>query len=405
MARKLAVVSEPKAGAGDSKAGTEETPNPVLADGAPGFDTLFPHLEGPDVRVRVDRSDDITRKWTFHGYLDQSKATEAQITELFGGGDFRAQLTQRAPPSGYFAIKNTRFFHLPGPYKPVVGTLPGLSTPSRPVPETTGSGAATASSGGSLNSNPNEIVSSALVHQLLDLMQNTKNPVAAAPFDWTPIILGVIGLVERYFTSQRAVTSPELTRLVADVQALRTEMTLRVQTPTGPASSAIKDAAEAIRSLMGVRDIIRGGEGGDEDHKDDAALSLGNRVLDMLQGQKMLAGGGNPTPPSVTVGTEAKPMIAPWQMLVRGFGNQLVNAAAESFSPEDTADHLYGLLPSRFLGPLEELLANPNVVGLVLTEVPRLQPHGPWVQALVEALRAIVATGPEDDDAPPSDTQ
>lgn len=367
------------------------------------MDQLFRPLEGPDVRVRLDRQDDMLKKWVFHGYLNQEEARDATIAEKFGGGTYRAQLTQRDPTSGSFRIQGTKVITIPGQYKPPQQVVTTDSA-ARGRPTETNAPAVERVAPVS----PNEILSQALVSQVLDVMK-VKQDVAPR-FDWGPIILAGLGVVREVLASRSPAAptaapgeSAAMRMLVQQLDEMRAELRM-VRNQPPPAVGAVQDTIGSIKQLLELRELLGGGRSDDDKPESDSLVTLGTKIMEMLQGM----------PRSAVVPAGASPVPAParvvevssWTTYIRQVGPFLVSAAQEAADPEDVAQSVASLVPARYVAIVDQFVRQPNAAGLLMQQIPALAEHGEWVNRFLKAMQqlgqeedATDDDGPDDDDS------
>lgn len=358
-------------------------------------DVLFPDFGEGDARIRLDRQHDLNKKWVYHGHLSVEQGTEAYIAEMFGGGQYRCQLTTPNERGGW-SIRQQRFFELPGPYKPPTKSIPTpMQVANAAKGEATTQGAAPPII--PHGADPNQVLSSALVTQLLDVMRATREP--RPTMDWGPIIVAGLGVLERVVARPKDESrgNEELRRQIDDLKLQLVQMANR----PSPSASGITEALAAIQQLIGVRDMIVGESsprsgGGD----DDALVNLGTKVLTLMESQR--APHVAPVPSNAPAEAAPQPgvPVQPWQQLLRAYRAQLLMAVGEGQPADLIADSIFNMMPERFMGLLENFVRLPNAVGLIMQEIPQLAPHGDWVTELRNALlRAFDEPGEESEDA------
>lgn len=354
---------------------------------SPG-DALFKWDSAEQARVRIDRTDDRSKKLVFHGYLGLEEATEARVADLFGGGAYRAQLTSQDALRGSWFIRATKFFEVPGAYKPPL-QLPGVSSPK---PEQAAAAAGVVGDvrvgGGAA---PNDVLQTALVTQLLDIMKQTKSPAGpVASVDWGPILIAAIGVLPELFAARRESASgrdPALTALAQQIQSLSDRLE-QLQRAPSPGSVALTDQLGSLRELAGLARMLAGKRGDDDDDEDagDPTTKMLGKVIDMF-GPRLGAGTpapGNAVAPTGGALTHMPPVVAALRM----YGPSLVGNAEEGNDPNEVAQSIEGMIPARYLPDLRAFVHQPTATAQVMQLVPALTPYAEWTQALVVSLRS-----------------
>lgn len=345
-------------------------------DGEEARESLF-DVSG-DSTIRVERLDEHTGRWVFHGYM--TDVTEAAISERFGGGRYKCKLLE-TDERGSRVIRKTREFTLPGPYRAPTD-LPGVRpTVPAPVEQAAAAGAAHQAPE---RVSVNEMLNSALVTQLLDIMKVKSQPVQpSGPPPWLEAIAPVLPvLVERLLARQPGL-SPELVAMMEEFRSMRAELSaLRQQ---GPVSGAMGDAIKAIRELMEVRDmIVPGGEGGGG--VDAAMLGLGTKLLEKMGS----APAESPTVRPPTSGPPVPSSMPLWQQLLMRYRVQLVEAAMRGMDPGAVADLAAQFLPAELEGVAVEYVQRPDAATVASQVIPQLQEFPKWNADFWDALRSLL---------------
>ncbi|MCL6507655.1 MAG: hypothetical protein K6T59_11560, partial [Bryobacteraceae bacterium] len=207
-----------------------------------------------DAAVRVQWQDPASGRWMLHAYLDVGDASEVRIADLFGGGHYRCTLVV-PDEAGRRVVRKSVFIRLPGPHRMPSGVIqPKQWASGGPMPTTPEEQAAVvrAERDRMDRMSPNEIINTAMVQQLLDLVRQ-RNESRASNVDWNIIVPAVTGLLGTVLTALL-----ERSRdggLAAKLEAL--DATLREMQRAGPTTHAVSDVARAVKELVGLREILQ----------------------------------------------------------------------------------------------------------------------------------------------------
>ena len=125
------------------------------------------------------------------------------------------------------------------------------------------------------------------------------------------------------------------------------------------------------------------------------------KVVDLMSTRGAPSAPAPTTPGAVVAAPPTTVAVPVWHQLVRRYGGLLIDAASEGQTAADVAEDVYAYVPQRHLPILAELAAQPNVAGVLMTELPGLQPYGGWVNQFIDALRVVLA----EPEAPDGDTE
>lgn len=345
-------------------------------------------------RVRLLHYDETSTQYQFHGYLPLNEAGPALLTEMFGGGKWKLQVTAK-DDTGKEAIVRGTVRTLPGPYKRPIKELPGLRTSE---PET-GSRTVAVRGDGALPT-AGESLNAALVGSVIDLLKAQRESSRVAGMDWSPIITAVTALLTTILTKLMD-RGPD-PMLMAQLHAVEADLAALKEKP-GPAASAITDALEGIERIVKVSAAVRRMAGSDESPTDpEAAMwGLGKVALETLikSGQP-----GALPPPGVqdvaklqAVGSQPPPSSATplWQRILIHHGRDMLQAARRGVDPALAAEWTMKMLPSDVLGVVVEFLKRPDAASVIMQVVPDLASFPTWVDEFVSEARAEVIEGPE----------
>lgn len=356
-----------KSGSGDNPAVVREVVGPQSF--------LFFEDAGPDARVRLYREDDLSKKWIYHGLLAADEATEQLVVDLFGGGRWVVQLIGVDPESGKQRIQGTRSTKIPGPYRPPRGELPGNKVVTVPV--------AAISEGpvrGGERVPVNDVLNTVLVDRVLDVVQRSQRGQESGPPAWIEPMLRLLApVIERVLDRPQQRDDPERTRILDELRDLRRDVAERDR--PGPAASGIADAVEAVKSLIGVKDLLEG-----RDPNPDAAMWNG---FGKLAEAALRSVPGTPALPAPGPVETREPMPLWQQLLVRNKG-YLLDAAMRGDDAADVADLAARLLPANVVGVAVEFVQQPNALDLTGQAIPELLQFPAWTQTFLGAFRAIL---------------
>lgn len=363
------------------------------------FDPAIIQPEWRDVRVRIYREDDRLKKLVFHGYLNFEEATEALLAEMFGGGNYVAQViaADDEVPSG--AVRKWARATIPGPYRNPEGVA-GLAkgSPAGKAP------AMVRVAGGEVSTLPtaNESLNAALVGSVIDLLKAQREIPAVAQSsvkEWAPIITPVVGGIVTLLTAMlERKPDPTLLRLQEELREMRDR--------PGPATTAVTDALQGIERIVKLTRNVKqlAAEDADVPADPEAAMwGMAGKLLEHLGGPKAETPKLNPSP-MLTPGPVAPPSppLPLWQQTLLGNKGRLVDSAMRGVSPEFVADIAVQFAPPQAMGVLTEFVQRPDMVALAMQTIPELQQFPAWTEQFFQALKAAVLGDGSDeaDDTP-----
>jgi len=340
---------------------------------------LFPQATN-EHRIRISRQDDFSKKMVLHGYLDHLEQTEARVAELWGGGKYSAFLLGNGE-RGYQVVLNKKDFAVIGVYKrpaEIYGLQPTTGVSAAQVVE------ARVPQGSSAK----DLVDSALLGKVLDLMEN-KGAHAAPAFDWSALLIPALdvvkSLVERPQANPNAALMEELRELRNQVAAMRAQ--------PGPTTSSITDVLAAVEKLAGARQLLRG----DDEEQRDPLVGMIAPLLQLLQNQQ---GGAVPNP-----NRNPSPLPAPrgpmpasdpgplWVQLLRHYGKDFVAAAQRRVNPDFVAEMAMQFVPSEYAGTLDEFARRSDAHIAAMDVLPPLKQFPVWTEKVFAELRRMVTEG------------
>lgn len=357
-----------------------EAPPALVEDDAAGQPTqLFAGIPGLE-RVKVYRTDERTKRRVFHGNLSVEEATEDRVGELFGGGHYRLSATRRdGQGSEVFATSVT--VDIPGPYKPPMGNLPGLTVPVAAPAAATGPGYDSPLVG--------RIPPGVDVKTFLDQVVMAKGLDAlesrptAPGTDLTPMVAMMTGVLETMAEMVKAISQPREAVRDPLVDRILQRLDQLGETPKTPMGETVS----ALRDLLKLKDQLSGKEA-PEQEENDPMFRLAERALGVLSANRPGAPGA--PAPAAESGVAVPANVPPWVLMLREYQARLMHAATTGDDPEFIAEMVARYIPDQYRGALLELVQQPNAAALVAQVVPTLQHYGTWLDQLVEALRVEV---------------
>lgn len=351
-----------------------------------------------DSQVRVERMDSHSGRWVFHGYMVD--VSEALVAEKFGGGRYRCKLIQ-PDELGRKVIRKTREFTLPGAYREpadLPGVRPASIPPGGSTPE---GGTLPEGKGGTERLSMSEMLNSAMVTQLLDIVKMTRQgaapPAATGMPPWLEAIMPIVLVLVERLTERNKGPSAEVSALVEQLRLVQTEVqSLRSQ---GPVSSAMGDALKAVKELIEVRDMLVPGGGTSEPDPEQAMWALGLKALDKLgtaQAQPATTG-GEVVPPKGAPGAVARTPAPLWQQMLQRHAGQLVNAAQRGMDPVSVAELAIQFLPAEFEGVAVEFVQRPDAAAVSVQVIPMLAQFPKWNALFWKAMREGLLEGGDDE--------
>lgn len=337
---------------------------------------LFPEATS-ETRIRVGRLDDFTQKEVLHGYLNHVEQTELKVAELWGGGNYKVYLLG-PDERGSMVVRRKRDFKLLGPYRMGTGIY-GMPTPSSVGAPAAPAGVVVADPRIPVGSTAKELVESALLGKVLDLMEQ-KNKTTPA-LDWTPIITGVLGFIEVLVKPKQ---DPQASAIAEELRQLRGELD-RMRHQPGPATHSITDVLGAVEQLANAKKLLSGG--GDDDG--ERSSSLTGLLAPILQ---ILAKGG--TVPAASVPSPSpQPAGDPgplWTQLLRHYGRDFIGAAQRNIEPAFVADMAVRFVPSEHEGVLFEFVQRPDAAQVAMEVIPPLKQFPTWTAKVFEELKLLM---------------
>jgi hypothetical protein len=350
--------------------------------GEPGPELLYPEATSAN-RIRISRLDDFNKKEILHGYLNEVEQTEARIAELWGGGTYATFLLE-TNERGQWVVANRKNIRVLGQYKPP-GGIYGLPTAPSGPPGTAGTTLVAQDPRIPPGSTARELVESALLGKVLDLMEQKNKTVPG--FDWGPIITGALGLIQALVDRPRH--DPQQSALAEELRQLRSEIE-RTRNQPGPATHSIADVLEAVEKIASARKLFGGGE--DEERGGSPLTGLLAPIL------QLLAKGGQVSQP-----TPAEPRGNPpstsgdpgpvWVQLLRHYGRDFVGAAQRNVEPFFVAEMALRFVPSEYEGVLFEFVQRPDAATAAMEVIPQLKQFPTWTGKVFEELRNQMQEG------------
>ncbi len=362
-------------------------------------DLFFPQFVDAreENRVRIDRADDLTKKWTYHGYLLTREASEAKVNELFGGGSYWARYSERGP-NGSFRFLKHKFVTIPGRYRPplmlptteLTATGPSSPAPTAPTP----AGPETPA-----KMSLNEVLQTTLVTQVLDVVKANK---ASPATDWgvvlTAILPAAVKVVERIVDRPRE--GPDHA-LAAELASLRDQINRLSQPQPSPAASNLGEAFKMMRDMLAVQEELGSmGRGSGPASADDKLLEVGGRILEaMTTSPSGRPAGARPQP----IPPGGQPVLALWQQMLLRYRPILVGEAMKGTPTNDVVELALRFMPAEAEGVLREFVARPDAQAALRTTIPELQQFPVWSDMLVisfrQAIEAMDKDEPEEEEA------
>lgn len=349
------------------------------------------------------RRDDKTLKMVFHGYLSPD-CHEATISDVFGGGHYRAQLTVVTERGE--VIKQSRDLDVPGPYKPPTGELPGaraLEAAGRSL--SPGAQANALPADGGMN-----ILNTALIASVVDLLKSFRDVKTPAAAGITPEVL--IAMIQSQSTMQMKMMEAMLTRdkgdskkevldLMEQLKGLISPIGGTSPNPNNPAE-IMKNIVETVRQLRDVSDDLNP-RGGTEPM--DILGKLAEVVVTEQQHRNQGRGqrppqGRRSVAPAITQGEGKMPVeqVPTWQLVLHKEGPRLLAQAQVGRDPGVVASIAMEYAPPQIAGVLAEFFRQEpaDIITKLGEHVPGLKGFPDWTMAFVEEVRLIL--GYEEDE-------
>lgn len=346
-------------------------------------DEMFPDSTDPNAVIKIYRIDDQTKKWSYHGRLGLTEKKLSRVAELFGGGQYRAQLN--LPNSrGSLVIRQTMTFTIPGAYRPPMN-LPGVG--AAPV---SGDSSQAVVHGASpvAGMSASETLNTALVSQVIELMKATReqpreNPLLAAIL---PKAIEVLGNMMMKKNEPDEGIAALLAQQANDLRELRAQLAAKPEAP-------VKSLKDTIEDVMSIRQLL---ESGGEKAPDSESMmwAAGLKALEALTGPKAA-----PTPTAVNPQQAmlADPNTPIWKKVLRGQKQKILMAAGFGLDPYFAADTAIKTMPQGIHGAVIEYLQKPDHVELAMQEIPELREYVNWTTDFFAAASEIMLGEPEEE--------
>jgi len=349
-------------------------------------DIIFPELTNRNIIVRLSRIDDNTGKYSPHGKLPLMEARYSKVTELFGGGRYKAQ-AHEPDATGSPKIRGTRTWIIPGVYRPPLH-LPGDSVG---VPLSADSGTASMvvqpPHGGMSAS---ETLNTALVSQVIELMKATReqpreNPLMAAILPKAIEVLGDMVMKKNSGTDD-AVTAL-LLQQQNDIRELRALLAAKPEAP-------VKSLKDTIEDVMSIRQLLE--QGGEKAPDSESMMwAAGLKALEAL------TAGKSPAPPTAV--NPQQPMLADpntpiWKKILKAQKQKILMAAGFGLDPYFAADTAIKTMPPQIHGAVIEFLQKPDHVELAMQELPELRNYVNWTTEFFAAASDILLGEPDSEE-------
>ena len=340
-----------------------------------------------DTRVRCLWRDPQRQKWTTHGYLPPS-TTEEDILKLFGGGEYMLQLLVQSP-EGKEVIKQTRRLKLVGAHR-IPANLPGIH---EPPPGASTNGAQTPEVGTLDGSSPVQMLNTALVGSVIDLLKTLKTPPAPAPvapqLPWGEILTVVVGPLMLKLVDKRNDKS-EILEMMKQLKEM-----IPPSSANAPVSNTVTDMVKGIKELMGLKDIVEGREAPPD--PETAMWGAAMKAMELIAPK--LGGATQPQPPAAAaLPPGAQPGMPRWKLMLLAQRSRLIQAASFGLAADTAAETALTFLPPQMHGILTEFLALPDHVEITMQTIPELREFATWTAEFMEELRSQFM-GEEEEDA------
>lgn len=359
-------------------------------------DEMFPDSTDPNSVIKIYRIDDQTKKWSYHGRLGLTEKKISRVAELFGGGQYRAQLNL-PNARGSLVIRQTMTFSIPGAYRPPM-SLPGVS----PTPITPDSGKPSMSGGMPRSDmSASETLNTALVSQVIELMKATREAPKDTPMN--PILTAILPkAIEVLGDLMMKKKEPDegITALLAsqadELRQLRAQLAAKPEAP-------VKSLKDTIEDVLSIRQLL---ESGGEKAPDSESMmwAAGLKALEAMTGAK-------PTPTSTAANPQqamlANPNAPIWQKVLVGQKGKLLQAAGFGLDAGFSAETAIKMMPPQIHGAMIEFLQKPDHVELAMQAIPELRNYESWAheffQAATEILLGVDEEEGESGDALPAE--
>lgn len=353
-----------------------------------------------DDRVRIQREDDQIKKWINHGYLSPEECTDEKVFGLWGGGKYWGTLLRMNDRGVEQGADSTRRL-LPGEYKGNNGMVGVRGAPSPAANGNTGI----------MGRIPDGVdvktfLDNVILARSLDALERKDPPlpVAVAPSHsimdqlLVALVPAAPKLLEAWI-NRKPVADP----IMELIKEMRADMVAVKSAPT-PAAAAMNDQVKAIKEIVALSELLRGGGGDGDGGEKNQMWAMGTKLLEALAGQR----GPMAQPPMMAPGQpileagEASPLPL-WHQWLLHYAGQLEAAARRGMDPQYLAEMVVNLLPTDEEGILVEFLAKVNAEQLAMDTVPVLREFPTWTAALVAALRKEMVSETTEEGAPDDD--
>lgn len=345
-------------------------------------DEMFPDSTDPNSVIKIFRIDDQTKKWSYHGRLGLTEKKISRVAELFGGGQYRAQLN--LPNSrGSLVIRQTMTFTIPGAYRPPMslpGTTPTPTTPDSNVQPMAGSGLPRGDMSAS------ETLNTALVSQVIELMKATReqpreNPLLAAIL---PKAIEVLGdMMMKRNTPDEGIAAL-LAQQAEEMRQLRAQLAAKPEAP-------VKSLKDTIEDVMSIRQLLE--QGGEKAPDSESMMwAAGLKALEALTGPKATP---TPTAANPQQAMLADPNTPIWKKVLKGQKPKILMAAGFGLDPYFSAETAIKMMPPAIHGAVIEFLQKPDHVELAMQEIPELRQYVNWTTDFFAAANEIMLGEPD----------
>lgn len=353
---------------------------------------VFPEF-GPDMRVRILRLDDLTKKWITHGHQLNRDFTRETVLGMFGGGRYFCQvLTENS------AILRGAKFTLPGAYRPtgLHGGTPSASAPSSPTtPEPTDPPRPAAPRA---DPTPVELIERVMTSRFLETLSGATSRPTPSP--WAPVLAAmapaIVTALPELFKVLRGPATRTDPALAAELASLRTMLEQQQRNAGGVASP---NNLDTFKQFLELQELLR--DGGDRDS------GRGGGMLERLAeiAAAMMQKAATPAAPTsaprvevTTLATIPNASTAPvHEQFLMIHANNLTRAAAHNMEPQGVAALVMAELPQSEHGILAALVGREDAADEILRVVPSLAPYSAWVAAVVEEFRERFGVATVDD--------
>lgn len=373
--------------------------------GGEGSTSLF-NASG-DSRVRVYRMDERSRKMVFHGNFGPD-VDEAEISQAFGGGTYRCQLTI-VNGVGKQVIKSQRDIIIPGTYKPPTDVPNGTAVAVPAKPGTSPVISAQPQGGSQL-----DLLNSALTGSVIELLKSLRTPVQPPQSAMTPEVL--IAMMNKQSEQQTAMmtmmmtmfsnmnkgdSKKEVLEMLSELKALTGGVN-----PTNP-SDMMGSIVNAIKQLREISDDISP----DKDAGDP--MNILGKLADVVVAEQRNrprriqrpAQPGQQQPAAITQGDgtmapKPKPVMPGWQMILRREGARLLSEAQADRDPGLVANMALEYAPPNVKPHLMNFFKNEpdDIKQKMVANIPGIEAHDEWLDEFIYEARVALGFEVESDD-------